>query len=838
MMTKLKHISAAQCSRNLSRRSATCVLGALLASRAFAIFFIVTILIAIASLVAPKAYAVAGDAAWTGSTSNAWATGTNWSPSGTIPGTGNTATFNAASANTTISLNGITVKTILFDTSSAAAYTLGSGAVNNETLTLNFSGAITVNSGVTNNQLFNATLTLGTDSTSTGSFTFTNNSATGGQLLTIAGDVTQLHSNSNNPARTLNLAGSGNGVISGVIDGNGNGSGSNARPLVSIVKTGAGTWTLSGANTYAGGTTIKAGTILAGNNAALGTGAALLGDTTGTSAASLLTNGAFTIANNITVQSGNTGLMTLGGNTANASIFTGTIALGTTTKDATFVALAGGSVDFQGVISDGSSNNSNVTIGDATHSGTVKFSNVANTYSGTTTIGNGATLEVTKLANGGSNSSMGNSGTSAAAGSAATDLVINNGTLKYTGTGDSTNRLFTIGTGGATIDASASANGALNFTGTGSLVASGTGNRTLTLTGTSTGANTMTSIIADPSSGATALTKSGAGTWVISGANTYSGDTTVSAGILRLGAANRIPDGAGKGNVSVSGTLDLNTFSETINGLSGAGTVDTVAGGTPTFTVGSNNQTSSFSGVIKNTAGTLALTKTGTGTLTLSGTSTYTGATTINASGGTLEINNNGGTNTGKLANTSGITVNSSGTLLLSGSSSVTDRINNAATVNLAGGKLNLNGLSEGAATVSGGTTTSATFGLGALTLSATSTIDFGAGDNGNKLVFSGLGTHTASTILQITNWDGKIFTGSGSEQLLFIGSTSAFTSLYNQADVSFNGITGYNAVQFSGFYEITGVPEPSTWAAGALAFASLVLIQRGRITRFLKRRR
>src|SRR5207249_3164393 len=99
-----------------------------------------------------------------------------------------------------------------------------------------------------------------------------------------------------------------------------------------------------------------------------------------------------------------------------------------------FVALAGGTATFSGLIAENTSvPNSNVVIGDFTHSGTVKFSNVANTYTGTTTIGNGATLEVTKLANGGTNSSMGNSGTSAAAGSAATDLVIDGATFKYTG---------------------------------------------------------------------------------------------------------------------------------------------------------------------------------------------------------------------------------------------------------------------------------------------------------------------------------------------------------------------------------------------------------------------
>lgn len=171
--------------------------------------------------------------------------------------------------------------------------------------------------------------------------------------------------------------------------------------------------------------------------------------------------------------------------------------------------------------------------------------------------------------------------------------------------------------------------------------------RSLTLGGINTGNNQIEGVIADNSGTGKILgvVKSGSGTWILSGANTYTGNTTVSAGTLQLGAAGVLPDGSGKGNVSVTGTLDLNTYSETINGLSGAGVVDTVAGGTPTLAVGGNDQTSTFSGVIKNTAGTLALSKTGTGALTLSGPNTYTGATLI--SGGTLLVNGNQSTATG-----------------------------------------------------------------------------------------------------------------------------------------------------------------------------------------------
>ena len=105
---------------------------------------------------------------------------------------------------------------------------------------------------------------------------------------------------------------------------------------------------------------------------------------------------------------------------------------------------------------------------------------------------------------------------------------------------------------------------------------------------------------------------------------------------MALGAANQIPNGSGKGNLVLSnGAFNLGGFSETINGLSGTGTVDGVSG-TPTLTVGDNDATSTFAGVIKNTAGTLALIKIGSGTLTLSGTNSYSGSTLVNE--GTLAL--------------------------------------------------------------------------------------------------------------------------------------------------------------------------------------------------------
>jgi autotransporter-associated beta strand protein len=136
--------------------------------------------------------------------------------------------------------------------------------------------------------------------------------------------------------------------------------------------------------------------------------------------------------------------------------------------------------------------------------------------------------------------------------------------------------------------------------------------------------------------GVASLTKLGAGLLVLSDTNTYLGNTVISNGTVQLGGVNVLPGGPGKGDVILNGTLDMNGKNEILNGLSGSGTVDTVAGGTPVLTVGASGSSSTFNGVIQNSAGTLVLTKNGAGTLTLGGNNTYSGGATVSA--GTLQI--------------------------------------------------------------------------------------------------------------------------------------------------------------------------------------------------------
>ncbi len=181
--------------------------------------------------------------------------------------------------------------------------------------------------------------------------------------------------------------------------------------------------------------------------------------------------------------------------------------------------------------------------------GTVKLDSPANTYSGSTII-SGGTLEIAKLANSGSISSIGTGGT--------IFIGLNlftsppgpgpSPTLRYIGSGDSTNQLLILGYG-PILDSSGT--GPIAFTNTNV----GTHNDpvTLTLTGSNMGANTLRGGINNGSGGFTAnLIKDGSGQWVLTGTSSYTGSTTVKNGTLT------VQNGSGSvGNLSNTSTITL-----------------------------------------------------------------------------------------------------------------------------------------------------------------------------------------------------------------------------------------------------------------------------------------
>jgi fibronectin-binding autotransporter adhesin len=242
-----------------------------------------------------------------------------------------------------------------------------------------------------------------------------------------------------------------------------------------------------------------------------------------------------------------------------------------------------------------------------------------NTYSGPTTI-NGGVLGVGDIEIGGVASDIGSSSSSAA------NLVLNGGTLQYLGIAGAvtSDRLFTLGTGGGTIDEEGAT---LTLDNPGAIALSGTGARTLTLTGglLNNGLNvdTLAAVLGDKG-GPTALLKSGLNTWVLTGNSTNSGAVTINAGTLQVG------NGGATGSVG-SGNIAINSAASVLH----YDTSGTVTNGT--------------------ISGTGSVTVDGGGTVVLPGNSTYSGSTTIN-SGSTLQMGNGGAT--GSLSANAAITDN------------------------------------------------------------------------------------------------------------------------------------------------------------------------------------
>lgn len=586
--------------------------------------------------------------------------------------------------------------------------------------TLAYTGA-----GNGTNRLFTLDVNGGTiDASGTGTLRFT---ATGTMAFEGTGARTLILSGSNTGDNRLNIA----------INNDGGGN------ATSIIKTGTGKWILNGNNGATGTVTISNGTLQIGN-----------GGTTGSIAGNVVNGGvlifnrsdALSYSGNISstgsVTKTGTGTLTLSGNntfSGGVTISAGTLRAGSTSAlghyDNTITVSSGAALDINGynlqnytkeIILNGQVD---ASTGALINTGAVQQNAIGKVSLGSnTSIGNdgGNAVEIGRGIGGtvlnGNGFTLTKIGTNdlklAGTGSGLASVIVNAGRLSQE-TADAFGNAPVIVNGGAVLSSYYSMTVANNITlndqstlrsssnaahvteYTGTITTSG--NDTLLNNGTNT--VTLSGVI----EGTGTIIKKNAGIFRLSNTgNTFSGGLTVLSGTLQIGADEVIPDGVGKGSVSVTGgTLDLNSHSETINGLSGSGTITSSTAGASTLAIGGNNATSSFDGVIQNGAGTVALTKTGTGTLTLAGVNTYTGATLVSA--GTLNV-------TGSIASGSAVTVSAT----LSGDGTV------AGTVNVSNG------------TIIPGNGGTGTLSTGTLTLNGSSTLNYEIGTSSDLIAITG----------------------------------------------------------------------------------------------------
>ncbi len=174
------------------------------------------------------------------------------------------------------------------------------------------------------------------------------------------------------------------------------------------------------------------------------------------------------------------------------------------------------------------------------------------------------------------------------------------------------------------------------------------------------------------------ITKTGAGYadfWNgngVSSLKNFAGLVDIQAGFLSNQSDWDSSAGSMSLNVASNAFFDLRTDSAVINRLTGSGTIGSSFTAGMVLTVGAQNGSSTFNGVIQNTvpgfanSPTIALIKNGIGTLTLTGTNTYTGGTTV--SGGTLQLGTAGLLGNGSYAGAISLT----GTLQYSSSAAQT----------------------------------------------------------------------------------------------------------------------------------------------------------------------